>query len=391
MKCGLIQHIRLFCTLLTLLLGAMKIWLRQLFAFLQIDPRCSRGGHPPLHLKETTVTKRKRPDSRQLDLIEWSKTDHPITEAQLEAVRSALAVSGSPRTWRGQMIVPPGSLLDRVVELFERTTDFPLEMPAFFTLHALAAYLLDKRVHISVAGTMVLPDLWTVILGASCTGKSFTLGVINKVMPLRMMPETTSSARFMEELALNNHGALFQDEWAQYIKRMDGQSYAEEMKEYLLRLYDNKPIARRTAKATIEIDDPALVIVGTTVEETFLKNVSLESMLDGFSQRFQYVIGRADPERTTDMFPIYRTMEPANLLPIQQAWAAMERVPLHPQYLVDQAGEQEFVEAFRRLFGHYASMPASFFRRVMWRTFKYALVYHLLLGKHNDTIDAEDV
>jgi hypothetical protein len=195
----------------------------------------------------------------------------------------------------------------------------------------------------------------------------------------------------MEELRDHNRGALFQDEWAQYIKRMDGQSYAEEMKEYLLRLYDNKPIARRTAKATIEVDDPALVIVGTTVEDTFLKNVSLESMLDGFSQRFQYVIGREDPARTPDMFPIYRTMEPDNLLPVQLAWAALECVPLHAQYNVDKAGEQEFVQAFQRMFDHYRSIPASFFRRVMWRTFKYALVYHLLLGKHSDTIDAEDI
>ena len=36
-------------------------------------------------------------------------------------------------------------------------------------------------------------------------------------------------------------------------------------------------------------------------------------------------------------------------------------------------------------------MPASFFRRIMWRTFKYALVYHVLLGKAEAVIDAEDV
>jgi len=51
----------------------------------------------------------------------------------------------------------------------------------------------------------------------------------------------------------------------------------------------------------------------------------------------------------------------------------------------------EFEDGFRRHFEQHHAIPASFFRRVMWRVFKYAALYHVLLGKADARIDAEDV
>ena len=332
----------------------------------------------------------KRADPRQLDLVDLIERDI-LTGERREILRGILASGTADRTWRGEIIVPPDTLLAKVVELFERTTDFPLEVPAFLTLHCLAAYLLDKAVKVRVAGTKVQTDLWTTILAPSGSGKTQATTVLAEVMPLRLLPEATSAARFIEEVAKNNRAAWFQDEWAQMLKRMNSQTYAEELKDYLLRIYDNRPIARRTAKGTIEIADPALVIVGTTVRETFLDNVSAESMLDGFMQRFQFVIGDPDPARPPDMFPIYHTMEEENLAPLHQAWDVLKRLPIHDEYVVERAAEEAFVDAFKRLFVQNREMPASFFRRIMWRSFKYAIVYHFLLAKVAHVIDAEDV
>lgn len=335
-----------------------------------------------------TTTSKNAP--QQLDLIELLAAGG-LTGERREALRGILATHASARIWRGQTIIPPGSLLDTVAELFERTTDFPLEVPVFLTLHALAAHLLDQNIVVKVAGSVVQPDLWTTILAPSGSGKTMSTSVIETVLPLRRMPETTTSARFIEELAQHNRGAWFQDEWAQVLKRIESQTYAEEMRDYLLRLHDNKPIARRTAKTSIEIDDPALVIVGTTVRESFVANVSAESMLDGFMQRFQIVIGDSDPARTPDRFPIYRVMDERNLAPLHAAWDALAAIPPHAEYTIADDGEEAFSDAFRRLFAESRDIPASFFRRVMWRAFKYALVYHFLLGKAAPTIDAEDV
>ena len=116
---------------------------------------------------------------------------------------------------------------------------------------------------------------------------------------------------------------------------METQTYAEEMREYLLRVHDGKPLARRTAKGTIEVEEPSLVILGTTVYDTFTKIVSAESMLGGFMQRFGIVIGDADPNRLPDRFPIYRTEKAGNLAPLQ----AIAALPIHPLYTVQADGE----------------------------------------------------
>ncbi|ARJ67595.1 hypothetical protein WV31_19015 [Magnetospirillum sp. ME-1] len=322
-----------------------------------------------------------------LDLIREGR----LGPEQTEALRGLMAAKPASGSWRGLPIMPPGSLLERAVGLFERTTDFPLELPAFMVLHMLAAHLLDLGVEIAVAGTRLRPDLWTTLLAPSGAGKTKTATVLGRVMPVRLFPETTSSARFIEELAAHNRGLWLQDEWGQVLRRMETQSYAEEMREYLLRVHDGKPLARRTAKGTIEVEEPALVILGTTVLDTFTSIVSAESMLDGFMQRFGIVIGDADPKRTPDKFPIYRVEEPGNLAPLHAAWQAIAALPLHPLYTVTAEGETAYETGFGQLFGQHHAIPASFFRRVMWRAFKYAAIYHVLLGKADDRIDAEDV
>lgn len=335
---------------------------------------------------------RKRPQSAPgqmtlLDLIEAGK----LNDDHKEALRGLIATRPQAHAWRGQDIVPPNTLLDCTVDLFRRTTDFPLELPAFGVLHVLAAHLLDNGVEIEVAGTRFKPDLWSTLLAPSGAGKTKTVSVLRKVMPVRLFPETTTAARFMEELANHNNGLWLQDEWAQLLKRMESQTYAEEMREYLLRLYDNAPMSRRTAKASLEIDDPALVILGTTVLETFCQNVSPESMLDGFMQRFGIIIGDADPERTPDKFPLYRVEEQDNLVPLHRAWGKIAALPMHAVYTVTAEGEDVFCQAFRHGIVQHHSVPPSFFRRAMWRCFKYACVYHVLLGKAGSSLDAEDV
>ena len=338
--------------------------------------------------KRTTRKPAREPEQLTLfDLIESGG----LTVEHRDTLRGLLAVQMPPCTWRGQAIVPPGSLLDLAVDLFERTTDFPLELPAFAVLHSLAAYLLDHGASLRVAGSRVRPDLWSVLLAPSGGGKTMTTSVIQSVLPLRLFPEVCSAARFIDELSRNNHAAWFQDEWAQVLKRIEGQTYAEELRDYLLRLHDNKPLARRTAKGTIEVEDPALVILGTTVHETFLDSVPAEAMLDGFMQRFGIVIGEADPSRTPDLFPIYRVEDPANLAPLHRSWAALAAVPIHAEYTATPEAEEAFIDAFRLLFRQNRAVPPSFFRRAMWRAFKYALVYHLLLGKADPLVDSEDV
>ena len=329
-------------------------------------------------------------DPRQMDLLDFIAAGK-LNGERSETLRGLMAAKPVPRSWRGTTMVPPGTLLDRVVALFQRTTDFPLELPAFLVLHSLAAYLLEREVEVEVAGTRLKPDLWSTLLATSGAGKTKTASVLKRVMPMRLFPETTSAARFIDEMETHNKCLWLQDEWAQLLKRMESQTWAEEMRGYLLTLHDNQELARRTKTGSLVIEDPALVIFGKTVLETFNQNVSVESMLDGFMQRFGIIIGDADPKRTPDMFPIYRVEEPGNLAPLHAAWEDIAAVPLHRTYTVTPEAEAEFEAGFRHHFQQHNSIPPSFFRRVLWRCFKYGVVYHVLLGKADADIDAEDM
>ena len=99
---------------------------------------------------------------------------------------------------------------------------------------------------------------------------------------------------------------------------MKTQSYLEELKDYLLKSYDNKTISRKTLKHEIIVENPALVLFGLSVYSTFLQNVSLEDMLDGFAQRPSYVIAKNDQERPELSVALY----PFNLLrdTVKKSW-----------------------------------------------------------------------
>lgn len=77
------------------------------------------------------------------------------------------------------------------------------------------------------------------------------------------------------------------------------------MKDLLLQVYDGDTVSRKTKKDEVVIEKPALTILGLNVYTTFAREMDTASLLDGFAQRFSYVIGRADPERPAVNYPIY--------------------------------------------------------------------------------------
>jgi hypothetical protein len=278
-----------------------------------------------------------------------------------------------------------------VVQLFNEHTDFPLELPFFQTIHFLSGYLLSQDVSVKFAGKEIRPDCWTVLLAESGSGKTETKKFLEMATApdVQIMPESTSALKFIQDLAENNKSLLIIDEFAQTLKRMEAQSYAQELKEYFLKLYDGHEISRRTSKAEIVVKNPALTILGMNVPESFLKNVSAESMLDGFAQRFSYVIAHRDPNRDPCNFPIYHLFE--HIGQAVEAWREIKGLELHKQYHVSKKAEQAYIDAYKLLFPANNSVPVSFFRRIMWRSVRYALIYHVALLKGSDEVDAADM
>lgn len=302
--------------------------------------------------------------------------------------------------WRGDAAIPPGSPVHDILEAFKMHTDLPLDLSFHSFLFFLSNYLLSEGVTVKVGGQVVTPELWTVVLAPSGSGKSYSLSRIATHAPISARATIegfASGAKLIEMMRDNEEAgkpqAWLEDEFGQKLKSLeqDG-SPLFDAKAYLLKAYDGGPISRATKAETIEVSRSNLSIMGLNVDETFLKILTAESLLDGFAQRFAYVLAERDPERHFADYPIYSNDEIEKVT--GSAWARIMSVPLHSQYEYS----PEALDAYKR---HFTTMgriidagkglDVSFFRRLMQRSHRLALAYHIILGDASDKITVVDV
>lgn len=151
--------------------------------------------------------------------------------------------------------------------------------------------------------------------------------------------------------------------------------------------YGNNKIERSTKKETITIEEPCIGILGLNTKESFFKALSAESLLDGFAQRFAFVLAERDPARSAKDFPIYDRKKIEKQ--VGAAFARITTVPLHAVYEIGNEATAAYKTAFGMLFQEH--IPASFHRRIMFRSFRYALLYHILLEKPGAVLDPADI
>ncbi len=290
-------------------------------------------------------------------------------------------------------VIPPKALfLEDSIIAFRDLTDIPLEIPLFVSIHLLSAYLLKLNVSIEFKNQVIKSDAWGIILATSGAAKSYTESRFENSMNIDNILNSgvVSAAAFVEELSKNNNSIWIKDEFAQLLKAMKNQPYMQELKEYLLKIYDNKTISRTTKKQgeTI-IENPAITILGLNVYESFLKNIDAEDLIDGFAQRFNYTIAKPDSDRPPLSVPIYDTGKIEKI--IMRAWNKTPKPEENKIYYISKAAEKTFINSFLKLSGA-NDVPASFSRRILYKSLKYALIYHIILGKADKTkIDDTDI
>ena len=340
----------------------------------------------------------KKEERRALPLIEFLDNLPPGTNF-MENLKDILRLKGEKDAWKGLMATPPGSLLETVIGAFQRRTDIPLEIPFFTTLSYVSAYLLNQGIQIEIGGRLLPPTLWTVILAPSGAGKTFASSTIKEAIQrtsgledtpsFRSFTTPASAAKFVQELSETNNSLWIKDEFGQYLRSIDQQPHMAEIKEILLDTYGHSTVTRSTKKEQYVIERPALSILGLTVDSTFRDQVGIESMVDGFGQRFNYVNAPSDPQRRMEDFPLY---EMGHEIPIiSEAWKRLGNVALNPCYKMGPNGMEAFKHSFYLLRKDNEDLDASFFRRAMFTAVRYGLIYHILLGKETDEIDAEDM
>lgn len=291
--------------------------------------------------------------------------------------------------WRGMMAVPPGSILEDILAEFRTKTNIPLEVPFFTFMHYLSAHLVQRGVHLKIKDMEVSMEFWTIVLATSGAGKTYTHKALKNNLAANISEvngtAAVSARQFVEELQNSGGKGLWQrDEFLQFLKAIESGGPLAEMKDILLRAYDGETIERKSKDSHLKVDKPELSILGFNALQPFIDGINPESLLDGFAQRFGYVLAKDDPNRKFEDYAIW-DVEGGKW---SGMWDKLSKDIL-PAYTTDEEGIQAFKSSFKNLIS--ADIPESFYRRILWKAHKYAVIYHIIRGAGSDKkITTED-
>lgn len=331
--------------------------------------------------KKTTVAGSKK--SKQLSLFDQFGEQSADVKSYLVAMHQAKRKAD--QIWKGENAVPPGSLVDKVIQEFKLKTNIALEIPFTICMHYISTLLSKHGVTIKTHNQTLTPEFWSIILASSGAGKTFSEKIIKKAfgneVP-QLQSGAVSSARWFEDVSKNPQSLWIKDEFLQFLLQIEKiSSPLSEMKGYLLQAYDGDEIRRTTKKEDIVIENPRLSFLALNATEPFARELSEDSLVDGFSQRFAYVLAKTDPNRPWQNYPMWDICTDGWL----EAFSAISGT-LHQQYTANAKAQN----AFEALFRKGGNVEESFFRRIMYRAHKYALIYHIISGNQSNEINEID-
>jgi hypothetical protein len=293
------------------------------------------------------------------------------------------------KKWEGDKVVPPGTPLFDLLEVFKRHTDLPLCLSMHSFFFYLSTWLLDQKTTVYCDGQTLTPELWTIVLAPSGCGKTYSLDRIRPHAPTQATIQGIKSGAAFFDALLNNEqqgrpNAMLVDEVGQLIQQIEQKgSPLADLKGYLLEAYGGNSITHTTIKSGERIvSDTTMTFLGLNVDETMWNILTPTSFLDGFCQRFAFVIAERDAERHFTDYPRYNNEQIEAV--VAGAWATLTATPPQKNYIYSPEATAEYDRKFRE-FGldieRDGVVNVSFFRRLMQRAHKLALMYHIILGK----------
>ena len=287
--------------------------------------------------------------------------------------------------------IPQGSILDLVDKFFYEHTDLPRELPFYTTIQYLSSLLLQQGVTIQKSKTQVIyPDLWTIVMVGSGGGKTLTLNAISNALggKLKMFPSADSYPAFFDNLKANNKSFFLKDEFAKFIRSVHLDKKMAGVQGCLLNVYSNERVERGLKDDDSFVDKPALTILGLTQIANITSTISKSMLEDGFAQRFGYVFGEKDSRPRVLDYVFDGLQEEVSPL-----WKKLTATPFHSVYHLDEVVSKTFSESGNTIIDRSDALGVTedFSRRVVFRAFKYALIYHVLNGKTDDYLHAADM
>ena len=313
-------------------------------------------------------------------------------------IKGMLHYQGS-KNWQYLQVVPPGSFLENLIELFRVETDIPLELPLAAALAQMSGFLNALSVSYEIGGVEHPAKLWSVVLAPSGSGKTFASDTVARWLsdasgdPVAPhIANASSAAQFVANIQATPRGLFLRDEFGQFLSQIQNLQHMEEIKDILLRAYSGGTIDRLTKGAQIVIKDHAITVLGITVAETFERQVGADSLVDGFAQRFNYIRAQPDPSRPLTDHLIYfkRLHEGANASRFQQMRQDWLRITARNDlpdatFTFEPDAIEHLENSFRALFLE-GEIPASFLppRDVLGLSLCGALPHHRRPAWHSD-------
>jgi hypothetical protein len=287
--------------------------------------------------------------------------------------------------------IPKGSILDVVDKFFYSKTDLARELPFYTVIHYVTSLMLQQGIYIQKSKTQVIyPDLWTAVLATSGGGKSMTLNAIANALggTVKMFPHADSFPKFFENLQANNNSFYLKDEFAKFILAINKDPKMEGLQGCLLEVYSNAKVSYSTKAGTQTVEKPALSILGLSQIANIRGTITKSMIDDGFAQRFGYAFAEKDDRKRVLDYDFDDLADQ-----VAPLWNELTATPFHPVYYLDDVVSKTFSAGGNLIMdrGDSVGVSEQFSRRVVFRSFKYALAFHVLTGKKDQYLHAEDM
>lgn len=303
-------------------------------------------------------------------------------------------------------------ILSVIYNKFLENTEIPCALPVFSFFSFLSAYCVKNNITYSIplSDDKKPLDTWITVLAPSGSAKTFSNAQINKMIPKDLegkkiiepnFTRPNGAAKFIQDLAelpetkdgQAQYGYWVEDEAAQMFKQIEKiGSPLSEIKEYLLKSYDHSVLTRKTKNDTVETKNIILTLFFINTFESYVNNISNESMTDGLMRRFNLVYSEKDGRDFTD-YSIYNENK------IRDEVISEKMIDFFFSIKPDQhfTFSDECFELYRKYFKIYWHkkykniLPGkeNFYRTYMMQSWKFAIFYHFILGKTGNVIDEE--
>ncbi len=311
---------------------------------------------------------------------------------------ASIAIAQDIESLAVRSAIPAGGALDGICNAVQKHTDIPLGI-ALCTTIALTSWQ-----HVRENSRLCLPSgqeieqaVWQWVLAPSGCGKTLLRNLIAAAYRLNsteILSEAAGPRAWLDSLKKLQGRALdVRDEAGEYFRRIcRDEGPMSDLRALYLRAYDNDRLERTSAKDSVVVERPCLVLLASSVDNNIHRGLDAASLIDGLGARIAFVLAPRDPLRKSSDAAYAFYDLPALSADIA---AAVEGMPLvQSKYFAS----PEVMQAFKKGWKQHApaamspddpnAVGSAFFRRAAWRAWPYAVFFHRFAGNAGTEIEA---